>query len=199
MKIVTSLVRPAGISSTGNASIFAFLLTEGAAQTGSYWSYVLRVLALALACELPYNMVTAGTPLAPGSFNPVFGAAITLLMLFFFRTFRDRRLSHWLIKAVAVLGAFLWCNFLGVACGAACAVIAAAFWLTRGRQNLQLLIGAAVSVACSILDPLYLFTPFSFLFLHLYNGKRPETENRLYYLAYPLILTAFALFSLLGP
>lgn len=175
--------------------IFAFLLAEGAVRTASFGKYFLRVFALALVCEIPYNLLTDGSFLGPGDLNPVFGPVMTLAMLYFFRTYGEKKAGHTAVKAIAVLGAFLWCNFLGVAFGASCVVITAALWATRGKQNIQLIVGCAASMACSVFSPLYIFTPISFLVIHLYSGERGR-ENRLFsYLAYPLMLVLFLLIS----
>lgn len=175
--------------------IFAFLLTEGARHTASYGKYLLRVLALALVCEIPYNLLTEGAVLAVGALNPVFGAAAALGMLWFFRSFGEKKLSHWLIRLAALLGVFVWCNFLGIYCGAACTLIAAALWIGGGKQNLRLLIGGAASLACAVLSPLFIFTPLSFLFIHLYNGKREEEPRRVFYFVYPALLLVFCLLA----
>ena len=175
--------------------IFAFLLTEGVRHSTSYWKYLLRVLGLALICEIPYNLFTEGAVLAVGTMNPVFGAAVTLGMLWFFQSFREKKLSHWLIKLIALVGAFVWCNFLGIYCGAACTLIAAALWISGGKPNLRLLIGGAASVACAVLSPLFIFTPLSFLFIHLYNGKREAEQRRVFYLVYPVLLLVFCLIT----
>ena len=117
--------------------IFAFLLAEGSRHTASYRKYLLRVTGLALACEIPYNLLTANTVLSVGSMNPVFGAVMSLVMLYFFRTFRENRASHNAIKAVAVLGAYLWSTFLGVAFGGPCVILTAVLWaILPKKQNI---------------------------------------------------------------
>lgn len=178
--------------------IFAFLLTEGVRHTAGYGKYLLRVSALALLCELPYNLFTEGAVLAVGALNPVFGAAVTLVMLWFFQSFREKKLSHWLLRLLALVGAFVWCNFLGIYCGAACALIAAAFWIGGGKPNLRLLLGGAASMACAVLSPLYIFTPLSLLFIHLYNGRRGSERRRGFYIVYPALLLAVWLLAQLN-
>lgn len=175
--------------------IFAFLLIEGTAHTASFGKYFFRVLLLAFGSEIPYNLATAGRVISIGDLNPVFGAVMALAMLYFFRAYPDKKTAHRIVKALAVLGAFLWCNFIGVAFGASCILITAALWAARGKQNIQLLAGSAVSMACSVFTPLYLFTPISLLAIHLYSGERGRDNRFFQYLAYPVALIACYLLS----
>lgn len=168
--------------------IFAFLLVEGASRTASYKDYFLRVLGLAAVCEIPYNLLANGSVLSPGNLNPAFGAALCLLMLYFFRTYRGKNVSHMVIKAVSVVGAFLWCSFLGVAFGGCCVIITAVLWSMRKRQNLQLLCGCFASVACSAFSPLYCFSPIAFLAVYFYDGSRGSENKCVRYLGYPAVL-----------
>lgn len=175
--------------------IFAFLLSEGARYTASYWKYLLRVTGLAAVCEIPYNLLTGDSVLALGSLNPVFGAVMSLVMLYFFRTFRDKRASHMAIKAVAVLGAYLWSTFLGVAFGGTCVILTAVLWAVRERQNLRLIAGCFAGIACAVFSPLYLFSPLAFLVIHFYSNERGHQNRLVKYLSYPAILIVCLLIS----
>lgn len=178
--------------------IFAFLLAEGASHTRSYRRYMLRVLGLAVVCEVPYNFLTNGMPLSPGSLNPVFGTVLCMIMLYFFRTFREKKAAHMAIKAVAVLGVFLWSGFLGVAYGGSCVIITAALWMLQGKQNIQMLAGCAISIACSIFSPMYLLSPLAFLAIHFYDGRYGSAGKHIYYLGYPSVLAVCLLLSRLA-
>lgn len=168
--------------------IFAFLLAEGASRTASYRNYFFRVIGLAAVCEIPYNLLTRGTALSPGNLNPAFGAVLCMVMLYFFRTYSGKTAAHMAIKALAAVGAFLWCSFLGVAFGGCCVIITAVLWSMRKRQNLQLLCGCFAAVACSVFSPLYIFSPAAFLVIYFYDGRRGNENKRIRYLGYPVIL-----------
>ena len=178
--------------------VFAFLLSEGARHTASCRKYLLRVIGLAGVCEIPYNLLTSGSVFAVGSLNPVFGAALSLVMIYFFRTFRDKRASHTAIKAVAVLGAYLWSTFLGVAFGGTCVIFTAVLWAAHEKQNLRLISGCFTGIACAVFSPLYLFSPLAFLVIHFYSGERGGKNRLLKYLSYPLVLTVCLLISRLA-
>lgn len=175
--------------------VFAFLLSEGAQRTTSYWKYFLRVTGLALVCEIPYNLLMSDSVLDVGSLNPVFGAVMSLTMIYFFRTFQEKNVSHNTIKAVALLGAYLWSTFLGVAFGGVCVILTAVLWVTRERQNLRLFFGCLTGVACAIFSPLYMFSPIAFLVIHFYGGERGRGNRWINYLIYPVMLMIFWLIS----
>lgn len=178
--------------------VFAFLLAEGVRRTTGYWKYFLRVTGLALLCEIPYNLLTGNSVFVVGSLNPVFGAVMSLVMIYFFRTFQEKSISHNTIKAVALLGAYLWSTFLGVAFGGACVILTAVLWATHKRQNLQLLFGCLTGVACVVFSPLYLFSPIAFLVIHFYGGERGYENRWINYLSYPVMLILFWIVSRSG-
>ena len=170
--------------------IFLFLLVEGVTHTSNFGKYMLRVLGLAVACQLPYNLITTGNLLRMTRLNPVFALVMCMIMLYFFRTYTQKNAKHILIKIVAFVGVYLWSNMLGVEHGACCVILCAVLWALRGKTNWQTFIGIAVMFACSIFSMFYIAAILSFLALHFYEGKKGE-ENRLAnYLAYPVILLA---------
>ena len=148
-----------------------------------------------MACEIPYNLLMGNSVIGVGSLNPVFGAVMSLIMIYFFRTFQEKHISHKIIKAVALLGAYLWSTFLGVAFGGACVILTAVLWAARERQNLQLFFGCLTGVACAVFSPLYMFSPIAFLAIHFYSGERGYENRWINYLVYPVMLIIFWLVS----
>ena len=175
--------------------IFAFLLSEGAKHTANYKSYFLRVIALACLCEIPYNLLTGNPLFRVGSLNPVFGAVLSLVMIYFFRICREKKASHRVVNVLAVLGALLWSAMLGVAFGGPFVILTAVFWATRGRGKIQLFAGCAAALLCGVFSPLFIFSPTAFLAIYLYSGERGSANKLLNYLAYPAILVVFWLTS----
>lgn len=175
--------------------IFAFLLVEGTTHTVSFRNYFLRVLGLAAVCQLPYNVITTGSLLMIGGLNPVFALVFSMVMLYFFRRFPEKKAIHILLKTCAILFAFLWSNMLGVSHGAACVILTAVLWALRGKQNLQTFIGIAVMICCSIFDLFYMVAPVSFLILHFYDGERGADSKLVNYLAYPVCLIVFCVLT----
>ena len=61
--------------------MFAWLLYQGFEWTGNAWLYGLRLLVLALVCEVPYDYVVFGSAFDMRSQNPVFGLVVALIVL----------------------------------------------------------------------------------------------------------------------
>lgn len=61
--------------------IYAWLLFDGYRHTHNRWLYLLQLLVLALACEVPYDKVTSGKYVDMNSQNPVFGLLIALIVM----------------------------------------------------------------------------------------------------------------------
>ncbi len=168
--------------------IFVFLLVEGVTHTSSFAKYMLRVLGLAVLCQLPYNLITTGNLMYMTRLNPVFAMFMCMIMHYFFRTYRQKTGKHVLIKILAFVGVYLWSNMLGVEHGACCVILCLVMWGLRGKPNLQTFIGIAVMFACTIFSMFYLASIISFLALHFYEGKKGEENRLVNYLAYPVIL-----------
>ena len=65
----------------------------------------------------------------------------------------------------------------------------------RNKPMYRNLVGAIMSMICSIFSLFFVMAPFGCLFLHFYNGEKGEVEaNRiLTYLAYPAAILILAL------
>lgn len=196
MKSVTlSFVLQAAGSSA--LPIFCYLLVEGATHTSAFGKYLLRVLGLAALSQLPYNLVTTGSLLATTALNPVFAMVMCLVMLYFFRRFAEKTAVNTMMKLLAILGVFLWVGMLGIEHGHTCVILVAMLWALRGRPNLQTFLGIMILFLCMVFSVFYLIAPVGFLILHFYEGEQ-GSENRLVnYLAYPVILLAGGLLTIL--
>ena len=177
--------------------IFAFLLVEGAVHTQRFGKYFLRVLAMAAACQLPYNLITTGSLLMLSRLNPVFALVMSMIMVYFFRRCAEKTAGNAALKIIAILGTFLWSKMLGVEHGAACVLLTAVLWGLRGKPNLQTLVGILVAVCCSVFSLYYMAAPISFLLLHFYSGE-PGGQNKIVnYSMYPAMLVIFGLLTIL--
>lgn len=170
--------------------IFAFLLAEGAAHTGSLPKYLQRVTLVALVSEIPYNLAMSGSLLDMSSRNPVFGPAIGLAMLWFFGRVEGKSVSRVLLRGVITLAAMGWCLMLGVSHGVALVLVLAVLWALRGKPQFRPLGGAMAALVCSLGSMFYMASPMGFLVVHFYNGEKGPDNRLVNYLAYPVLLTA---------
>lgn len=178
--------------------LFAFLLVEGVRHTSSFRNYFLRVAGLALVTEIPYDLAMYNFTVNGQLFNwqdqnPVLGVALAMVMLYLLKHYGGKKLKNILISIVVVVFALVWAWMLKISEGGPMILLVAAFWLFRGKQNLQVFVGA---VACCLcvgfgLDYIrYLFSPVVLLMIFRYNGEPGEDNRLLNYAAYPAILLA---------
>lgn len=176
--------------------LFAFLLVEDATRAETIGRELLAMLGLAVACQLPYNILTGGNLWSIREMNPVFALVLSLVMLYFFRRFPEKKGSHRAIKAIALLFAFLWSNLLGVAHGPTCVILTATLWALRGKPNLQTFLGILVTIICSLFNIFFITAPVAFLLLHFHDGEQGVDNKRISCLIYPACLLVFALLSI---
>lgn len=175
--------------------VFAFLLAEGFSHTASVTRYLGRVLALAVVTEIPYDLVTQGKVVALSEQNPVFGIALGIVTLYFFRRYPGKEAKNIAVKAVALVAALLWASMLNIAYGGSLVFMAVVLWAVQGKSVMRPLAGAAAAMLCCLDSPFFLASPMVFLALRSYNGTRGDTERAVRYGAYPVILAVIWLLT----
>ena len=168
--------------------IFAFLLIEGFQKTSSYKNYLIRMILVAAASEIPYNLAFGGSLFVMESRNPVFALVLCLLMLYFYQYFGARSLRNSAIKAVVTVSALLWSGMLGIEHGTFLVLMAAVFYLLRGKPGFQLLAGCGAAGVATLFSLFNLTAPFSCLLLYLYNGEKGNSSRVFNLICYPLML-----------
>lgn len=177
--------------------LYAYFLVQGVLNTSGFGKYALRILGLAVVCQLPYNLVKTGNALLMPALNPVFALLMALVMLYFFRRFPGKTAGAIAIKALAVVGTFLWSNMLGVEHGAACVLLTAVLWGLQKKPNLQIFAGVVVCFACCVFSLYYLAAPISFLILYFYSGEKGSENRIVNYALYPAMLLVMGLTGVL--
>lgn len=172
--------------------IFALLLVEGVQHTSDFKAYFLRVAGLALLCEIPYNLALGGKLIDFGTRNPVFSLVVCMVLLFFFRTYAEKKLQNTLIKVVVIAAAIVWCEMLKIEFGSAMVLVTAVLWAFRGNTMYRNFAGAAAAIVCTIFSPFFLAAPMGFMAVHFYNEEPSTNSRQVNYLAYPAILLAAA-------
>lgn len=177
--------------------IFAFLAVEGFKHTSNYVNYILRVLGLAVLSEIPYNLAVSGRVLDFSSRNPVFGIVLALTVLGFYKYYEGKSMKNVAIKTVVTLASVLWVAMLGIEYGLPMVLIAAVLWALRAKPLFANVAGATVSILCSLSSMFMVAAPMGFLAVHSYNGEKGEGSRLVNYLAYPALLLASCMASLL--
>lgn len=169
--------------------IFAFLLVEGFLHTADWKKYLIRVAAVALVSEIPYNLAMSHSVLDFGSRNPAFGLVLGLVLLYLYKYFAGKKLVCVMVTVAAVA----WGWMLSIEHGIPMVLIIAALWAFRKKAGLRCFVGAAAAVICGVGSFFYMAAPMSFLAIHMYNGERGEGDRRLSYVLYPVTLLTIGL------
>ena len=167
--------------------IFAALAAEGITHTHDYKAYILRVAALALISELPYNLAMGGLLLDLSGRNPVFGMLLALVVVWFVRQYADgnNKGRNLLLTVVFLAVAGLWSSMLKIDCGLTTAMLVTVLWKNRHNTVWQLSWGTAVSV-------LKFPAPLGLLALYGYNGEKGKLDRKVVYGWYPVCLLVCA-------
>lgn len=174
------------------APIFAFLLVEGFTHTKNFKNYLLRVLAVAVISEIPYNLAISGVLLNLESRNPAFGLVLGLVMLSLYARYPGKTLKNILIKVMVTAAALVWAKMLAIDSANCMVVILAGLWAFRKKPMLRTFGGALVTMLCVVMDPLYMVAPMGFLAVHTYNGEQGGANRVTNYAAYPALLLLVA-------
>lgn len=185
MRIATWAVACQAISTLA-LPIFAFSLLEGFEHTRSFRRYLLRMAALALVCEVPFDMAMGGSLFDASAQNPLMGYCVCLVMLYFFRRFDTENKWGWMIKLCILVGACLWVLLLKCQLGIFFVLLVAVFWKFRHIPVLAVVMGTIVMI-------LQFPAPLGLFLVHAYGGKKGRFPKGLFYAAYPAILLLFGI------
>ncbi len=182
--------------------LFAFLLVEGFCHTESLRNYTVRVCAVALISEIPYNLAVSGRWIETAGVNPVVGMLLCLCLLYGYRTFRGKAVFRVVTRIMITVAAALWALILGIDHGVALVLLCATFWTLRERKIPKTVVACVVLLACGVLSVGYVAAPLALIPIWFYNGAygaQGRVVRVVNYAAYPLILLAYGLLALLMP
>lgn len=176
--------------------IYAWLLVEGYRLSRNRWAYGVKLLALAVVCEVPYDMVTSGELFDLSSQNPVFALLFGLALLAIVDYVRSHcaGVARYLLWLCAFGACELWMLLLRVGVRqrimvAGCVLIAFVmiFALLSKTINTMMLTAGLFGAACFIMPAL------GVVILH-YRTEHwcYESEHRVirwvFYAIYPVML-----------
>lgn len=160
--------------------IYAILLIEGFKNTKDIGKYALRIGALAIVSEIPYDLAMRGQWVDWNEQNPVFGLLIALAVLYFIAYFDHlTKIKGVLLKVLIAAAGILWAMFLGTNWAAwTLVLVVAVLWMVQGNGALTTFAGVVAS--------LFQFpAPFGFIFTHFYNGEKGKVNKWVFYIIYP--------------
>lgn len=183
------------VTETCAVPLFSLLLVEGFLHTGSFRKYILRVCALALVSELPYNLALGKGLIDLGSRNPVFSLVICLAMLYFYNRYAEKGLKNTLFKAFITIAAFVWCVMLSIDHGIFQVIMVAFLWRVRDKSNFRAMFACAGAMVCAAFSLFYIGSGFACIMLHRYNEERGDQNPVFNYGFYPVLLVFVAIVS----
>lgn len=171
--------------------IFVFLLFEGFQHTSDWKKYLMRLAAIAVVTEIPYDLAMNGKVLELSGQNPVLGLVLCFALLLLFRRFEGKKL----ICVVMALAGFVWALMLKIDHGIPMMLMICVMQLFRNKKMYMGFSGMAAAALCTGISPFYLVAPMGFLAIHFYNGEKGEGNRVVNYLFYPVSLLAIALIA----
>ena len=176
------------IMETCAVPLFSFLLVEGFLRTASFGKYLLRVGAVALLSEIPYNLAMGGGFFDLGSRNPALALVICLVMLYFFSRYTEKSFKNIAMKALIFAAAFLWCAMLRIDHGVCVVVMVAFLWYVREKSNVRAMFGFLGSMVCTMFNMYYIASGLACIMLHRYDEERGDQNPVFNYAFYPVLL-----------
>lgn len=168
--------------------LFSFLLVQGMIHTRSFRNYFIRLAAIAVICEVPYDLATFGQVWYGDAQNPVFGLVVAAAAIYFIRRYGEKSFQGAMVVTLVVLVSIFWVAMLAISDGLITVVICMVLWGARNKRWVQTLVGCAVMLLCVLISPLYALAPLAFLAIHFYNGEKGTGNMIVNYAAYPVLL-----------
>lgn len=165
--------------------IYARLVYEGSLRSSNGKAYLMRLALVALAAEIPYDLVTAGTWINWSSQNPTWGLAAAALMLLLFRENVRPGPRGSVIQCLIMAVAVLWTMVLQIQFGILTVFLVAIFAIFNRKKTVASLGGG---LACFLQFP----APLGMFVAHWYDGDKGMPKKYLFYVLYLVQLVFFA-------
>ena len=170
--------------------IYAKLVYEGVCRTSNARLYLIRMIALALLAEIPYDLTTAGTWMNMGSQNPVWALALAVLMLSIYRQYAQPGPRGSILQCLVMLMAAAWALALQSQFGIYTVLLAALFYIFSHSKTISTWGGALV---CLLQFP----APMGMFAVHWYDGDKGKPHKYLFHILYLGHLVVFAVIAIL--
>lgn len=166
--------------------IYTFLIVEGFRKTSNIFSYMLRILVLAIVSEIPFDLIIFNKCFSYDCLmlqNVLFTYFIGLLMLLGVRALNS--LSEFLTVIPAVIAVGM-CYFLKTDYWLEGILLMYVFYMFRHDLNVKCLIALIITFLMTM-ERYYGFGAMSIYFIYFYDGQKGYLDlKRFHYLFYPL-------------
>lgn len=166
--------------------IYARLVYEGVRRTSNFRRYLLRLAALALLAEIPYDLVWTGAAIDWSTQNPVWGIAIAAVMARLDETRAQPGTRGSVLQCLTMLMAAAWALVFRSQFGLLTVLLTAVLELFSGKRG-------AASLAGGFLCCLQLPAPLGMLVSYWYDGAKGKPAKYRFYLLYLAQLLLFSL------
>ncbi len=180
--------------------IYAFLAVQGFLYTTNLKNYLLRLTALALVSEIPFDLTMSGKWFDLGIQSGLFSILLGLVGLEIAEVLAEKSRSNAPRFAMAV-GCTLWAYLLDAQMGVfVVPAIFLFFYLEEHEifRDLAIIAVCALMVVLTGLDAIFAVIGASLvlLLLHWYNDRLPMISKWFWYIAYPVHLIILAVISM---
>ena len=164
--------------------IFAYTLVEGFMHTHDVRKYMLRLGALALISEIPFDLAFSGSVCSFGRQNVFFTLFFAMIAMAGIQFAEQKFQNLWLMRGSQLLFVAVVCMAANGFCcdyGAKGVLMVVILYLCRYHRPTQMLAGC-IAFAWEITAPL------AFIPISRYNGKRGLRLKYFFYVFYPVHL-----------
>lgn len=172
--------------------IYAMLLVEGFNHTRNLWKYILRLLLLAILCEIPFDMCMYHSFFNSQGQNPIFTLVFCLLMMKGFEMVEGVS-KGWRFgfQAIIIISAICWTLLIHSGFGLGMVIMCAIYYLLQEKRVWKHIL------AC-LAGSLYITGPFAAYLTIGYTGEKGKTKYpHLFYLLFFATLLIFGIVSFL--
>ena len=166
--------------------IYAFLIVEGFRKSSSVFKYFLRILALALISEIPYDLMVFNKLLSADCLNVqnvLFTYLVGIIMLTLIR------LTNFLpvfLSIILAIGSIAGCYFLKTDYWLEGIILMYIFYIFRHDLNVKCLLALIVTFSMTI-QKYFGLGILSLIFIYFYDGQKGYLDlKRIHYIFYPL-------------
>jgi len=170
--------------------IYCMLLVSGLRHTRNIWKYVFRLAALALICEIPFDMCMYHSFWNSQGQNPIFTLVFCLIMIECFELL-DGVQKGWKFgfKLIVTISAICWTLVLNSAFGIGMVLMTVVYYEFEERKVLK-------NILAGLIGAYYLTGPFAAYLTIGYTGEKgKERKQHQFYLLYFLQLLIFGIIS----